>query len=369
MSRRLRVAQLSFWFVHADGFCARSLLRDDVELVAVWDTDTERGRRKSELFDAPFIADLDALLSDDSIDAVSICSEPHLHPELVARSTEAGKHVLVEKPMAADLAGAREIADAAEKAASKGIQVMPAWNLRFHPVAQYVEELVSSGALGEIVRVRYLHGHYRDYESAGFRADEITASWGDPVEERRDSLFYAGSHVTLWFEWVFGLPQSVMSMCSIGVPHLPVEDNSTTLLRYDGFHGSMEVSETLSASSAVTEIYGTEGVVVQQRGNLPSTRVLNATNVPVAVFSRAANEWRYPDFPPSFARHEEAYSSVDQFFGAVLGGWEVPTTASSGLSSIAILAAAEQSAREGREVALADVLLSAGRLSPGRVPT
>ncbi len=362
MSRRLRVAQLSFWFVHADGFCARALLRDDIELAAVWDTDADRGRSKAEAFDAPFVADLDELLSDDSIDAVLICAEPHLHPELVARSTEAGKHVLVEKPMAADLAGAKEIAEAAERAASKGVQVMPAYNLRFHPVAQYVEELVSSGALGEILRVRYLHGHYREYESAGFRADEITATWGDPIEERRDSLFYAGSHVTLWFEWVFGLPISVMSMCSFGVPELPVEDNSTTLLRYDGFHGSMEVSETLSAQSSVTEIYGTEGVVVQQRGNLPSTRVSNPTHVPVAVFSRAADEWRYPDFPPSFARHEEAFSSVDQFFGALLDGRPVPTTASSGLSSIAILAAAEQSAREGREVALADILLPAGAL-------
>jgi predicted dehydrogenase len=351
--RTLRVAQLSFWFVHADEFCLRAKRHDDVELVAVWDSDHTRGRQKSEQYEVPFVADLAALLSDDTIDAVSICAEPGRHPELVEAAVAAGKHVLVEKPMAADIKGAKRIARAAR---GSGVQVMPAYNLRFHPVPLFVRDLVQGGAIGDLVRVRRLHGHYGEAEEAGFSASRLTRTWDDPRYERRDSLYFAGSHVALWFEWMFGLPTSVMAMTTTRVAGLPVEDNSTALLNYGDYTGVMEVSETLIAQQAVAEIYGTDGVVVQYRGNLPSTRVINPSRTPVAVFRRASESWSFPDLPPEFLRHEDEYNSVGQFFRALLRGQPVPTDFESGLRSIAILDAAERSSTSRHESFPAEIL-------------
>jgi len=350
MRKPLRVAQLSFWFVHAEQFCFAAQEAPDVELVAVWDSDAERGSRRAAHYGVPFYDDVESLLERDDIDAVSLCAEPFRHPDLVEAAAAAGKHMLIEKPMAADLDGAHDPGRTVEE---HGVQAMPAYNLRFHPVAEHVKELVHAGTAGRIARVRRLHGHSLLYERGDFNAQRIAelGDWDDPATERRDSLFFAGSHSALWFQWMFGSPESVQCMTNTVTSGLTVEDNSVVLLRYpEGFVGAMESSETLLAQGAVTEIYGTEGVILQLRGNLPSTRVWNSAMTPLMVFQRATEEWEVPALPPQFLRHERKYSSLGRFFDALLADEPVPTDVYDGYDSIAILAAADESASLRQEV-------------------
>lgn len=108
---------------------------------------------------------------------------------------------------------------------------------------------------------------------------------------------------------------------------LPVEDSSAVLLRYAlaprpgmeaGSVAIMDCSETLLASTLVTEIYGTDGVIVQLRGNLPSTRVWGPMPTPLAVFKRASTAWEFPRLSPHFLRHELGYSPPGVFFQTLL---------------------------------------------------
>jgi predicted dehydrogenase len=353
-SRRVGVAQLSFWFVHAEEFCHRAQLTPGVEFVAAWDNDEARGRDHSAAHGVRFEPDLERLLARDDIDAVSICAEPFRHPELVEAAAAAGKHILIEKPMAGSVEGARRIVAAQQR---HGVQIMPAYNLRYHPLAQYVKSVVEDGSLGEIVRVRRLHGHYFEAEDAAFKAGTMAADWSDPIAEHRDSLFFAGSHVALWYAWMFGVPSSVSCMRHNVIRGLPVEDNATAILNYQGrFTGVMEVSETLIAQQAVSEIYGTDGVLIQRRGNLPSTRVRDSSRSPILLFDRKTDTWRAPSLPPHFLRHESKYNSVGVFLDALLHDEPVPDGPASGLDSIAILQAAEVASKERREVELAEVL-------------
>lgn len=350
MPKPLRVAQLSFWFVHAEQFCLAAQDTPGVELVAVWDSDGERGARRAAHYGVSFYEELEDLLEREDIDAVSLCAEPFRHPDLVEAVAAAGKHMLIEKPIAADLEGAARIVRAVEK---HGVQAMPAYNLRFHPVALHVKELVDAGTLGRIARVRRLHGHSLAYEQGDFDAQQIArvVDWGDPVAERRDSLFFAGSHSALWFQWMFGSPQSIQCMTNTVTTGLEIEDNSIVLLRYpEGFVGIMESSETMLAQGSVVEIYGTEGVVLQLRGNLPSTRIWNSAITPLMVFRRETDEWEFPALPPQFLRHERSYSSPGQFFEALLADVPVPTNVYDGYDSIAILVAADESVSSHREV-------------------
>lgn len=354
-SRRLGVAQLSFWFVHAEEFCHRALLTPGVDLIGAWDSDIDRGERRCRAHGIPFEPDLTRLLERPDLDAVSICAEPFRHPELVEAVAEAGKQILIEKPMASSVDGARRIVDAAKR---HGVGVMPAYNLRYHPMSAILKATVDSGELGELVRVRRLHGHFLEFETAGFRAGEIAADWVNPVLERRDSLFFAGSHVALWYEWMFGMPTSVSCMRFNVVRDLPVEDNTTAMLNFDNrFIGVMEISETLIAQQSVTEIYGTDGVIVQRRGNLPSTRVRDEGRSPIMIFDRRRNEWRAPAVPSQFLRHEDGYSSAGVFLSSLLADKPFPDGPESGLRSIAILAAAELSSQQHREVGLDEVLV------------
>src|SRR5207302_2093394 len=97
----------------------------------------------------------DAIYACDEIDAISIHTPDHLHAEPFVRALEAGKHVLVEKPMANDLPALERMVEAARR--HPGRKVMVAQVLRFLPHAQRCFELVRGGEIGELV---YMEGDY-----------------------------------------------------------------------------------------------------------------------------------------------------------------------------------------------------------------
>ena len=353
MSRRqstLRVAQLSFWFVHSQQFCSLAKSTENVELVTCWDDNLARGSNNARHWGISFEPDLERLLARDDIDAVSICGEPYLNSVLVEAAAKAGKAILVEKVMAPDLKSAERMIHTVEE---NQVAAMPAFNLRYHPVAEAIKEMVESGELGRLSRVRRLHGHSLAYENRDFDGGRIMSemNWVDPVAEKRAALFFSGSHTALWFIWMFGPPKYVQAMATTSTSFLPVQDNAIILMEWpNGMIGTMESSETVLAQGPVTEIYGLDGVVLQYSGNLPATRVWNRDFTPLRYFNRRTAEWKIPSLPPEFLRHEARYSSPGVFFQCLLKGSELPMNLIDGYNSIAILVAAEEALKRHERV-------------------
>jgi UDP-N-acetylglucosamine 3-dehydrogenase len=102
------------------------------------------------------VADWQDVLTRADVDAVDICTPNATHAEMAVRAAEAGKHVLVEKPMATSLAEADAMLAAA---AAAGVVLMPAHNLRFGRGSQAAGLALSAGQAGEIVGVRASLGH------------------------------------------------------------------------------------------------------------------------------------------------------------------------------------------------------------------
>ena len=95
----------------------------------------------------------EALFSRDDVDAIVLALPPQFHAEMAIRAVEAGKDVLVEKPVALTVADAeREVAIAK----ARGRIFMVGHVLRFHPAFEKLKSLVDAGELGE---VRYIHSH------------------------------------------------------------------------------------------------------------------------------------------------------------------------------------------------------------------
>ena len=95
-------------------------------------------------------ADYDALLADEGIDAVYNPLPNSLHAEWTIKALEAGKHVLCEKPFAANADEAAEVAAVADRS---GKVVMEAFHYRYHPLAERMHEVIASGELGTLGRV------------------------------------------------------------------------------------------------------------------------------------------------------------------------------------------------------------------------
>ena len=87
------------------------------------------------------------MLADPSVDAVSIATPPRTHFPLVRQALEAGKHVLVEKPLATNSVDAEALVDLAER---KGLVLMPGHTFLYSPAVNKVRELIDSGELGEL---------------------------------------------------------------------------------------------------------------------------------------------------------------------------------------------------------------------------
>jgi predicted dehydrogenase len=124
----------------------------EASLTAVAARDSVRAQDFAKKHGVPKVHEsYDALLADPEIDAVYIPLPNGAHGEWAIKAVNAGKHVLCEKPIAAN---ADEAADMARAAKASGRIIMEAFHYRYHPLAQRMADIVASGELGAIREVR-----------------------------------------------------------------------------------------------------------------------------------------------------------------------------------------------------------------------
>jgi len=128
---------------------ARSLrdLADRVDVVAAVSRTPARRDAFAAQFDFPVSGDVEAIVGDDSIDAVLILTPPRTHLPLVERFAAAGKHVLLEKPLEADTVRAESVVDACER---NGVMLGVVLQHRFRPGARALARCIAEGRLGDI---------------------------------------------------------------------------------------------------------------------------------------------------------------------------------------------------------------------------
>jgi xylose dehydrogenase (NAD/NADP) len=132
-----------------------------------------KAKETAERLDIPvYYSSYDALLEDDSIDAVYIPLPNHLHMEWTVKAAQAGKHVLCEKPIALNAEEAQVMADACAKA---GVVLAEAFMYRHHPRYDHIKELIASGEIGDI---RGIHGTFTFNGAANKENVRFVKEWG-----------------------------------------------------------------------------------------------------------------------------------------------------------------------------------------------
>jgi 2-hydroxy-4-carboxymuconate semialdehyde hemiacetal dehydrogenase len=138
--------------------------------------------------------DYDAVMADKDIDAVIIGSPSEAHYEQTSKALEAGKHVLVEIPLALSHKGARDLAGMANRTHAK---LMVAHTRRFDPAGIFLKDFVASGKAGHI----HQHQHYSfwlRHQNVGWTGYQ--RSWTDDV------VFHHGCHLVDFSRWIVGAP-------------------------------------------------------------------------------------------------------------------------------------------------------------------
>jgi predicted dehydrogenase len=135
------------------GYWGPNLVRNlaeasDFRLLALCDRDPAQLRALGRSYpDVGAVRDLDALLCDEAVQAVIIATPPETHYPLVKRALQAGKHVLVEKPLATRLDHGLELA---ELASASGLTLMPGHTFIYSPAVNTVRDLIRSDVVGDI---------------------------------------------------------------------------------------------------------------------------------------------------------------------------------------------------------------------------
>ena len=316
----------------------------DAQIVAAWDDDRERGTTQCEKFGIAFEPDLDTLLARQDIDAVFVASPTNMHAQHVIAAAQAGKDILLQKPMALTLDDCDAII-----AATQQVKFSMCYQMRADPVNQKMKALVDEGAVGKIAVVRRRH-------AIGLLLNPNWARPGnwhiDPVQNKGMFMDDA-THAADWFYWMLGRPRSVIAEIDNVVTDIAPDDNGVAVYRFaQGEMGILYNSSTILAAEATTEIYGDQGVIVQNYGDGPASSLPRpAGGISLKLFRAGASDWETFDFPhvPQGTRIRGVPRPLVDF----LKGEAPPmATAAEGKIVVEMVLAAYEASQEGRRVSL-----------------
>jgi predicted dehydrogenase len=203
-------------------------------------------------------ASSEELVEANDIDVVHLCTPNHLHEPLALKALAAGKHVVCEKPVALDLAGAQRIAEAA--AAADRVVAVP-FVYRFHPTVREARARIAAGELGGL---RLVHGSYQQdwlltADDANWRVEaalggpsrafaDIGSHWCDLVEFVADCRInrLLAHTVTAVGERVAGGHRLTFGAAGAGAERQPVDTEDIAMVLFEtdrGTVGSLLVSQ------------------------------------------------------------------------------------------------------------------------------
>jgi predicted dehydrogenase len=243
----------------------------DTEPVALWHPRKERLEVACRQADLPGSSDFDALLADPRVEAVVIATPPAPRADLARRALEAGKHVMLEKPVSLR---AEEAEGLQRLALARGLTVAVDFEYRAVPLFQQLQALIAGGTLGELVLVKL------DW-LMGSRADAGRPwSWYSDAAAGGGVLGALGTHAFDLMHWLVGPTRNLQAQLSTAIrerPHpeddgrlaaVDAEDIALVQLQLDGPAGRPVPSQINLASvtrrgrGCWLEVYGREGTAV-----------------------------------------------------------------------------------------------------------
>jgi predicted dehydrogenase len=316
---------------------------EQVEVVAIADVVETALQSAADEYKIPHtFTDYRDLLKLD-VDAVSVCTPPFAHRDPTVAAAQAGKHVLVEKPMCMNAAEAKEMVEACRQANVK-LGVCHARS-RFSAVTEMARQYVASGELGEVYYARVSRFRRRGRPGLDIL---VNSKWFlDSAKAGGGALSDIGCYEIDALLYMLGSPQpltvSAMTFRGVGKPVeenvvYDVEEHATVFVRFDG--GLTATLETAWASNMDggdgVRLFGTKGGIKTQ----PFTVYLEQDGKQVDLT---------PEVPqrPRGAAGDELLSD---FVQACLSDTLPKTPGEDGLKVMQIIDAAYRSAKLGREV-------------------
>ncbi len=302
------------------------------KIVAVADVNEQNAKSQAERFGAEAYTDYRQVLDRQDIDAVDVCTHPAPHCEVVVAAAQAGKHILVEKPMCRNVAEADEMIAAADDAK---VTLQVAYVMRFDQNRMKLKQLLDDGTLGE------MHLAYCN-QVGWFNPDRHP--WLFIKEQSGGMLVEQAIHNLDAWLWLYGGVSSVYAQTShvqLGGTYpeqeKAVENNATIIFKFKSGGTGM-----LIKSWAAEIGHGGEGLVCSKGS---------------AILSSPGLRWKLhrqdeETFSPEGRKLSSKGYSIEHWLKCIVGEEEPTTSGRVGRAGIELAEAAYRSSASGASIAL-----------------
>lgn len=307
---------------------------DSADLVAVMRRTMEGARAFASEFGAARAYDsVQALLADPGVDAVYVATPVYLHASQTIAAAQAGKHVLVEKPMALSTAECRDMIDACR---SNGVFLNVCYYQRFNARHQKIRELVQGGAIGQVTMAQARQAFWYPPQPGSWHHDPALGGGG--------AIMDVGVHGIDTLRFVLGEVGAVSALVDTVAFDYPVDDTATLLLRFKGgaqavVSAAFSVPGVDSPTLDYLEISGTGGRIwsspIQAKDSSGTLRLMTPQGEEQFHFAQSTHT-----------------TLIEACSRSILRGEQGPVPGREGLAGMQVVEAAYASARTGRTIIL-----------------
>ncbi|HZZ12083.1 MAG TPA: oxidoreductase [Paraburkholderia sp.] len=296
------------------------------------------------------VADLDALLALDELDCIVIATPNDTHFDLARRTLEAGKHVVVDKPVTLSAADAHTLANIA---LARGRLFVPFHNRRWDGDFLTVRELLAGGELG---RVTQYESHFDRFRP------EVRQRWREEPSRGGGLLFDLGPHLIDQSLALFGAPQTVSATVRTHRDQASAPDYVHLQLGYGEFEVVLHASALTAVVAPRFAIHGTRGSYVKfgldtqedqlKAGLRPGDEGFGAGNLPGVLRVLEGDQEIEKSVPTHNGEYVEFYRALAD---SIQTGVKFPVSAQDAVDVMTLVELAARSSDEGVRLAFEQI--------------
>ena len=323
--------------IHARTYSASPL----VNLVAVCDQNRDRAKQFADKYGfTSFTSDLKELLSNPDVSAVSIATPDHTHAPILLKALEAGKHILVEKPLAMTVEECEKILTARDK---NGVKLMVDFHNRWNIPFLQVRRMIETGELGDLMMINIMLNDT-------IYVPTKMLEWAD----RSSPVHFLGSHLVDLIRWLSGAEIKKVYAVSRSVvlksKGVQTPDFYQSILEFSNGTTAYVENCWIVAENA-PNVFDFKGEFIGSKGstyvNASHHRMIEKYTEDSSGFPDVTGVVDINGKPTGFCT-----ASIEHFIDCVAHGSDPVVTGEDGLEATRIVQAMEQSARSGRPVDL-----------------
>jgi len=316
---------------------------DNCELIAVCSRSEDKAKKVAKEYGIPYYLNFEDLINRDDIDVVSICTPSGMHLEPALSAAQAGKHIIVEKPIEITLERADQIINACQKAK---VKLAVIFQNRFNEAVKRLQEAVQQKELGKLILGdAYIKWHRTQeyYDTGGWR--------GTLKGDGGGALINQSIHTIDLLQWIMGPVKTVFGKVGTFTHRIEGEDMGLALLNFEnGAMGIIEGSTSIYPGFPERlEIHGEKGSVILEGGKIKTWEIQGAKQQPEELMvddkSGGASDPMAISIEGHLAQYRDFVDALENDREPLVNGIE-------GRKSLEIVQAIYQSSQENKTVHL-----------------